>query len=345
MTQERSQPILIVLLLIGLLILSFFILQPYLTAIILAAVFAIIFWPLYRKLAAWMRIPGFSALIMVLIVLVVFLMPLTFLGAKVFNEAYNAYVSLTGTGGNIPVDSVVQWLQKKVADVIPFNIAPLTVSQYAKSILEWFVANVGTIFASVARGLFTFVLSLFALFYFFRDGSKIKEFIIGHSPLHEPYNSRLFEKTKTAVNSVIRGTLIVSLLQGIASGIGFLIFGVPNPALWGGLAMIAALVPTLGTSLVLVPTIAYLLFSGEIMMAIGLLIWGLLAVGLIDNTLGPKMIGKGMKIHPLVTFLGVLGGVSLFGPIGFVLGPIIFALLYAVSDIYFELVKKSAEGV
>jgi predicted PurR-regulated permease PerM len=343
MAHDKSQSILVALLLVFLLAVSFFIIQPYLTAVILGAVFAIIFWPLYKKLTSLIKLPGFSALVMVLIVLVVFLMPLILLGARVFSEAYDAYGSLTESGG-VTIDSVVGWVQQKVAGIAHVNVTPLAVGQYAQKILEWFVSNMGAIFSSIAGGILSFVLSLFFLFYFFRDGSNIKEFIIRRSPLHEPYNSRLFEKIKNAVNSAVRGTLVIALLQGIVSGTGFAIFGVPNPALWGGLAMIAALVPTLGTSLVLAPTIAYLLFAGNEIMAAGLLIWGLLAVGLIDNTLGPKLIGRGMKMHPLVTFLGVIGGISVFGPIGFVLGPIIFALLYAVWDIYFELTTKPAEG-
>jgi predicted PurR-regulated permease PerM len=85
-------------------------------------------------------------------------------------------------------------------------------------------------------------------------------------------------------------------------------------------------------------------FVSNTITALGLMVWGILAVGLIDNTLGPIIVGRGMKIHPLVVFIGVLGGVGLFGPLGFVVGPIVFALLYAVSDIYFELIKKDSQS-
>jgi predicted PurR-regulated permease PerM len=343
MSSDKSQSILVVFLLVFLLVTSFFIIEPYLTSIILAAIFAIAFWPIYRWLAKIIRLRGFSALVMVLLVLVAFLLPLTFIGSRVLEEAYNAYNAIFTASGNAQINSTINWLSQKVNNVAPTFIAPIDLTGYVKSILGWFVGNLGTIFTGIARGLFTFILSLFILFYFFRDGNKIKKFLIQHSPLNEPYNSRLIEKIREAINSVVRGSLVVALIQSIVSGIGFYIFGVPNPALWGGLTFVAALVPTLGTSLVLVPVIVYMFLSANTIMALGLTVWGIFAIALIDSTLGPMLVGKGMKIHPLVIFIGVLGGVSLFGPVGFIVGPIIFALLYAVSDIYFEFVKKSSE--
>lgn len=343
MTSDKTQSILVVLFLVFLLAISFLIIEPYLTPIILAAVFAITFWPVYRWLSKIIKLRGFDALIMVFLVLVVVLIPLTFVGSRVLGEAYSAYNSIFNANGNAQITSTISWLNQKINESTPTFVGPIDLTGYAKSILEWFLGNLGTIFTGIARGLFTFVLSLFILFYFFRDGSKIKKFLIQHSPLDEPYNSRLIEKIREAINSVVRGSLVVALVQGIVSGIGFYIFGVPNPALWGGLTFVAAFIPTLGTSLIIAPVIVYMFFVSNTVMALGLMVWGILAVGLIDNTLGPMMVGRGMKIHPLVVFIGVLGGVGVFGPMGIIVGPIIFALLYAVSGIYFELVRKNSE--
>jgi predicted PurR-regulated permease PerM len=344
MTQEKSQPLLITLLLLGLLIFSFFILQPYLTSLILAAVFTIALWPVYKFILKFVRIHFLAAFLMVLIVLIVLMIPLFFLGTRMVSEAYGAYNSLVGSGG-FQIDSVVQWLQEKITEAFHIKVAPIEISQYVKSILEWFVGNLGPIFSSLVRVVFTFLLSLFVLFFFFKDGSRIKKFFIEHSPLNPSYNTRLFEKIRSAVNAVVRGTLVIALINGITGGFGFFIFGLPSPALWGGLTVIASLVPALGISLVFVPAIVYLLFSGQTIMAAGLLVWGFLLIGLIDNTLGPKLVGRGMKMHPLLTFLGVIGGISLFGAIGFILGPIIFALLYVIFDIYLELAQEPKKRI
>lgn len=336
MAIDRSQPVLIILLLVGLLVLSFFILQPYLTAIILASVIAIGFWPLYQYVLKYIHLRALAALLMVVLVLVIFLLPLALLGTQAFKEAFNAYASLAGNG-SVHIDEMVRWLQIKISDIVPVTFGTISVAQYVKSILVWLINNLGSIFSGIASGFFTLLLSLFVLFFLFKDGNDMKEFAIRHSPLREPYNSRLFQKVKESINSVVRGSLVTALLQGIASGIGFYIFGVPNPALWGGLMVIAAFIPTFGPSLVLIPAITYLFFINSPLMAIGLIVWGILEIGLIDDILGPKLIGKRMHMHPLLTMLAVIGGVGLFGPLGFILGPLVFALTYAVSDIYFEI--------
>jgi len=118
---------------------------------------------------------------------------------------------------------------------------------------------------------------------------------------------------------------------------------VPSAILWGVIAAITALIPGFGTSLVIIPAILYLFLTGHIVQAVGLVIWGALAVGLIDNFLGPKLVGRGMHLHPLLVILSVLGGAALFGPIGFLLGPLCLGLFLTLFDIYFYLSKKSGD--
>ena len=111
--------------------------------------------------------------------------------------------------------------------------------------------------------------------------------------------------------------------------------------LWGGAAAIASLVPNIGTALVLAPAIGFLYFGGEVGRAVGLAIWGVLAVGMIDNFLGPILINRGVRIHPLLILLSVIGGLGLFGPVGFLLGPLVVSLLFALLDIHLETADES----
>ena len=147
-----------------------------------------------------------------------------------------------------------------------------------------------------------------------------------------------------AINSIIRGTLIIAVIQGVMTGIGFAIFGVPSPTLWGSIAAIGALVPGVGTAIVFTPAILFLFFAGNTVPAIGLLVWGIVAVGLIDNFLGPVLVGRGIRIHPLFILFAVIGGIGFFGPMGFLLGPLVVSLLYGLFEIYrlFMIEKKSA---
>ena len=140
--------------------------------------------------------------------------------------------------------------------------------------------------------------------------------------------------------SVIKGSIFVALIQGVLTGLGFTIFGVSSPVLWAGVATITALIPGVGTSLVIIPAVLYLFTTSTTINAVGLLLWGVVAVGLVDNTLGPKLVAKGAKIHPFLILLSALGGIGFYGVIGFILGPITIAFLFALFDIYKTILVK-----
>jgi predicted PurR-regulated permease PerM len=180
---------------------------------------------------------------------------------------------------------------------------------------------------------------ILSLFYFLRDGKKFIATIIDLSPLHDEFDKKIFSRIILAVNSVVRGSLIIGLIQGLLTGVGFYIFSAPSPVLWGTVAAVASLVPSIGTSLILVPAILFLFFTGQTINALGLIIWGGVAVGLIDNFLGPILIKRDIHIHPLLILLSALGGVAFFGPIGFLAGPVSLALLFALFDIYPDIIK------
>jgi len=148
-----------------------------------------------------------------------------------------------------------------------------------------------------------------------------------------------------SIRSIIGGSIVVAICQGIVSGIGFAIFGIPNPALWGTLAGLAALIPGVGTSLILIPAVVYAFVAGSLFHGIGLGIWGLTAVGLLDNFLSPKLIGGGLKIHPLIVLFSIIGGLTFFGPEGFLLGPLTISLLMALLGIYRMMVKTEEQSI
>ncbi|MEK7557155.1 MAG: AI-2E family transporter, partial [Patescibacteria group bacterium] len=173
-----------------------------------------------------------------------------------------------------------------------------------------------------------------ALFYFFRDGEFIVTKLKVVSPLQDRYDASVITRLHDAINSVIRGALLIAVIQGILTGVGLTVFGVPNAVLWGSIAIIAALIPYVGTAAVLAPAIIYLFLIDRVGASVGLLAWGIVAVGLIDNFLGPRLVNRGIKLHPVVILLAVLGGLVFFGPLGYILGPLVISLLFALLDIY-----------
>ncbi|MFA5022923.1 MAG: AI-2E family transporter [Candidatus Paceibacterota bacterium] len=318
------------------LILAFFVLRPFLYSLILAIVFSIIFQPLYQKILKGLGGKAWLASLLTIIVLIIFiLVPITFLIIQVFQEAQSLYLSLAGGLGNQTLSDLWPSLSQKLSHISPlFNNLSLDFDQYLKNILSFLVQNLGVLFSNLARIFASLFVFLFAFFFLLKDGGQLKQKITQISPLSKEDDEAIVKKITRAINAVIKGSLFVAVLQGISSSIGFLIFGVPNPIIWGTIAAIGALIPGVGTTIVLAPAIIYLYLTGQVIGAIGLLAWGVLAVGLIDNFLGPRFVGKGAGLHPLLILLSVLGGLSLFGPVGFILGPLVISLLIVLLDIY-----------
>jgi predicted PurR-regulated permease PerM len=219
------------------------------------------------------------------------------------------------------------------------------IDTYLRQGLAWIIGNMSAFFGGVAKILFNLFLMLLALFYFFRDGKKFVSSLVDLSPLKDSFDRHIIKKISLAVTSVIKGHMVIGLVQGMVTGIGFALFGIPSPILWGTIAGIASLAPTVGTSIVLIPGVLFLALSGSTLPAIGLLAWGIFAVGLIDNILGPFLIQRGVHIHSFLIMLSVLGGLALIGPVGFIAGPVALALLFALLDIYPSFVKNTKEEI
>ncbi|HYF10418.1 MAG TPA: AI-2E family transporter [Candidatus Paceibacterota bacterium] len=342
MNREQLRPYFLMILLLGVFGLVGLIFLPFLPPLILAAVFSVVLYPLYvrikRRLGEW---PSLASILTVLISLVIVLLPLSLLVTLVGNEARELYFSLELGEGRSHLSEVLLRFESVLGTFIPgvegmaANIAA-NIDTYARTALQWVIGHAGSAFSSVASLLLSLFIFLLSLYYLLRDGRKLKTILVNLSPLNDKDDEQVFDRLGLAVNSVVKGSLAIALIQGALSAIGFTLFGVPSAILWGTLTALAALVPGIGTAVIFIPVIIYLFFASGPLPAIGLLLWGSLAVGLIDNLLGPKLIGRGMQLHPLLVLLSVLGGLVLFGPIGIFLGPLSVSFLFALLSIYAE---------
>lgn len=334
----RMQQAFLFLLLGSAFILALFIFWPFLGSLALAAVASVIVRPLYRRILAKVRWPGLSALAAVLVSMVLILVPFSLLGTQVAQEAEQLYVSLSAEDGTALISRALERIEQSVSAYVPVGDfsaeAAADIDTYLERGLVWLLGHLGSVFSSIASLLLNFLIFFIALFYILRDGPLFKQKIIELSPLADADDHMIFARLETAVNSVVKGNLSIALIQGLLTAIGFTIFGVPNAVLWGTVAAIAALIPGLGTALVIIPAVIYLLIVGSTAGAIGLILWGILAVGLIDNFLGPRLVGRGMKMHPLFVLLAVLGGIIFYGPLGIFLGPLTLSFLFALVSIH-----------
>lgn len=318
-------------------VLTFFIFKPFIYILILAAIVAVIFEPYNKKLLYYTKgNKGLSALLTTLSIVILILAPLIFLGSQIFLEAKDLFVSLANGEGKDTLLHIFKKLNSTAQSFAPSSINfSLDVDQITKQGLSWLLQNLGSVFSNFAKIFTSLFIFLISLYYLLKDGEGIKKKLVFFSPLVDSDDEEVSKKLEQAINSVVKGNLTIALIQGMLVSLGFLIFGVPNPLLWGTVATIAALIPAVGTAMVIVPGIIFLFLKESIPGAIGLLIWGALAVGLIDNFLAPQLISKGIKLHPLLVFLSVIGGIIFFGPVGFILGPLTMSLLFVIVDIYF----------
>ena len=344
---QKSELRFLLVLLTGVFAFAFFIFKPFLYALILAIVFATVFEPLHKKILAMMRGKnGLAAFLATIAVFIIVIAPLAFLGIQIFQEAAGLYSSLAVNGGAGGFSGAAGDAIKSIQRFFPAQIEfSLDVEQYAKQGLNWLLQHLDFLFSNVITITVSAFVFFVALYYLFKDGQKLKRVIVPLSPLQDIYNETILNKLELAITSVIKGTLAVALVQGVISGIGYAIFGVPNAVLWGSVTAIAALIPGIGTGLALIPAIFYLFLSGETLSGFGLLIWGMTAVGLVDNFLGPKLMERGVQLHPFLILLSILGGIAFFGPFGFLLGPLVLSLLSALLEVYFAIRKEQNSGV
>lgn len=316
------------------LIFTFFIFRPFLPVLVLSAALAVVLSPLYETFRT--RVTGgrnWLASLMTLVFFIVILVgPLILIGSMVYqqsNELYTTLSSGTSTSG------FVETLSAKLENSLPFG-SDIDLSGKIAVFVSQISDNIAGIFKATLTTFFSFLLLLLALFYFLKDGKDWKEGVVFWSPLADHDDKKVLDRLTDAINGVMKGYLLIALVQGVVMGIGLSIFGVPHAALFGVLTGIASLVPTIGTALVSIPAILFLYFTGHDAAALGMLLWATVLVGTIDNVLNPIVVGRKINIHPLLILFSVLGGMALLGPLGLLVGPLSVALLHALLLIYQE---------
>ena len=319
---------------------SFFILRPFWAVLALGISFSVVLHPLQRWLTSKKISDGLSSLLIVILFTIVLCGPLLGIGAMIFNQSKDVYQSVVGNQSSLPLlDSVNDVINGILPAGMDFDIH----EKYTEFV-SFVSGNIANIFTTTASAFFSFILMLFIIFYFLRDGSQWKKAIIVLSPLGDADDKKIIDRLEIAIKSVILGNLMISFIQGVLLGLGLWIFGIPNSAVWGLVAAITSLIPTIGTALVSIPAVLFLFFTGSTSAAIGLAIWSSVMVGMIDNFLSPMIIGKSTNVSPLLVLFAVLGGVSLLGPIGILIGPLTISLLYTLISIYRNEFKQNAQS-
>jgi predicted PurR-regulated permease PerM len=314
---------------------------PFLGALALSAIVTTICYPMHARIRAkFSRVgPGLVALMSVSIVTVAIILPIVLLSYLILGEAVSIYALFNSADSAAFIDSVSK-AEHFVQKIIPgFSVDMAKVVQQTAS---FFVNHLVTIFAGTASTLFLFFIALIGMYYFFKDGRYFTDYLVRLSPLTDAEDAQILNRLAKAVRAVAGGTIAVAIIQGVLTAIGLTLFGFDRAILWGCIAAIGALVPGVGTAIVFIPSVIYLVVTGAHLPAALLAIWGVLAVGMIDNLIGPYLMSRGNNVHPFLILIAVLGGIAQFGPLGFILGPVILSFFLVLVELYHAHVKMRA---
>ena len=346
-TSFRTAFVLLLVLAVSLLFLA--VAWPFLKPLLLGAMLAGLCTPLYDWIARLVRGRGSLAAILTL-VLLFFLVagPISgFVGIvvaqalAVSDQALPWVQQHFGPGTNF---NAHDWLVQRfpaLAPYVPEQTQILeTVGRAAKAAGAFLVASATTFTAGTAAFLLNLFVMLYAMFFFFRDGKQIVKRIFYYMPLSHEDEMVLLERLTSVTRATIKGTVVIGIIQGTLAGLGFWVAGIDGSAFWGTIMAILSIVPGIGPALVWIPAVIYLFITGQTLTATLLLIWCAGVVGTIDNILRPRLVGKDAKMPDLLILIGTLGGLFLFGPIGFIVGPIVCGLFLTVWEIYGETFKE-----
>jgi predicted PurR-regulated permease PerM len=319
------------------------ILLPFYGTILWGAIIALLFAPLNRWLLRRLKYrPTPAALLTILTVLVIVVVPFALVSVALAREAAGLYARVqSGEANPVPYlramfDALPGWaaalldrfglvdfdsLQRRLSDVLERGSAFIAAQAF----------NLGQNTFEFAASLF---IALYLAFFLIRDGNRIVHAIRRAVPLPPGQQEELLQKFSMVIRSTVRGNLVVAAMQGALGGLAFWFLGVTGPLLWAVVMAFLSLLPALGAALVWLPVAIWLLATGAIWQGVALAAWGVLVIGLVDNLLRPMLVGKATLMPDYVVMISTLGGMVVFGINGFVLGPVIAAMFFAVWHLY-----------
>jgi len=329
------------------------ILWPFYGAILWAAILAIIFNPLYRRLCDSLRnkrIP--AALTTLLIILLIVILPAAVLANVLTQEAVGVYARVKT--GDLDIGAYLQqmiaalpaWMRSVVERFGLSDVA--SVQERMTGGLMKGLGAAGTHALDLGQNALAtvteFFIMLYLIFFLLLDGDTLSRQIGNALPLDKTLQHRLARRFTEVARATIKGTITIAILQGALGGIIFWFLGIKAPVFWAVVMAFLSLLPTIGTALVWLPVAIYFLLTGAIWQGVVLILFGSLVIGLVDNLVRPILVGRDTKIPDYVVLIATLGGMAIFGLNGFVIGPLIAAMFIAVWDIFASSRLSTAKG-
>ena len=343
---------------LAIILLGFFIARPFLPALFTGAIVAYLSYPLYQKILSKIKNKNAASFIVVILIVLLLTLPLLSIIGIVSKEAYDTYAALSQRNATLSQHNLGTNFMKVVCKdesfwacrtikyfvgFLPNDDLDYYLQVTIEKITGFIIKNVSGALASVPSFLLNFFVMIFVVYYLLKDGDSIAARIKNILPLKESHKQHVFDRFHHITYAMFYGNISIAVIQGVLGAIGFMIFGVPSPVLWGFVMVLFALIPYFGTAIVWLPAALNLIFAGYLQSdnslttkGIFLIVYGIAVISSIDNILKPKIIGSKANVHPILILIGVLGGLNLFGFVGIFLGPMMLALLMTFIDVYEE---------
>jgi predicted PurR-regulated permease PerM len=332
------------LLTLGVLILCALLLQPFFTAIVGAIILAVVTRHPYNWLSTKIKNRSLCAALALILVTLAVIIPTFFLAQEIGKQAF---VTISAFRGGAHQDKITSFIANRpeLASRIEAFTSSIDVNNAARSTAAYLGGNIAGFLGNSVRMITQLVVMLFILFFLFRDRAIALESLRALLPLPDDETGELIERVGETILATALGRLTIAAVQGILAGLAFWVLGVPGVILWATTLAACAMIPAFGSFLVWGPVAVYLGLNGHWGKAALLVIWGGLIVSTIDNILYPILVGSHLRAHTVTILLSVLGGIALFGPIGIVLGPVLFTIADTLVDIWHSRANQSSPAL
>jgi predicted PurR-regulated permease PerM len=316
--------------------LSYLIIQPYILSIVSAALIAYLFYPIYSKIYKKTAKKNISAILTCFIVLLVLVVPMFYALNSLIGDIPSVYNFISSSLQNS--DGLHAYFIDKINSELGLTLG---LSQLIQTLSSNLLSYLQGIVTSLPDKFVNVMLSVFFLFYFFKDGAYILSKMVEYAPFSRIDTLILFRELKNMADAVIYGQLITAAIQAFLATLAYSVLGVNAPLFWGFLTFIFGIIPMIGPSIIYAPISIYLVGtsivigdSWGIAKGVFLLLFGILIISTVDNVIKPLVISDKVRMHPALVLLGVIGGLGLFGIIGILLGPLILVFLMTLINIY-----------
>jgi predicted PurR-regulated permease PerM len=320
--------------------LCYILFEPFLYPLLSAVVIAVVFHPVHARMLLLIRNQSTAALLSTVLVVAIIIVPAIIIGAALFKEITNlgSYLDARSTESGGPIPYLMHLIERPLAWAGQYvDVSQINVWAWLKGRLDQIgaalAAQGGIILGNITSFIINAVITLFTLFFFFREGKTMRRRLAAVLPLTNHQIEQLFTGIENTIIATVYGGIVVAAVQGGLVGLALWVFGIHSPLLWGLVASAFALLPLVGTAVVWVPAALYLILSGHWVQGLILIGWGAGIVGTVDNFLRPYLISGRVRMHTLLIFFSVFGGVQAFGFLGLFVGPVILAVTITLLGI------------